>query len=241
MSEGTKQIIEHIRGQIIANVFVGPMPPPEEMPLLSLEYQNVWRSEDEEPGDATWRALLDEPGKPSTAAATPEEHAFDQKTAQLHRQKRWAESEQLATLARMEKLLAGDERCEQDVVGNNRQLSQQIEILGEKCAKAPTPIHAAAARRRLLECQKARRANLRKLAELKRTREKVLSATRRNAVEYLGMVKRLEARKEYRKLSHEKRRATRGGLGFLGTLGAILAINDFQKMAHGIDKLAKKK
>jgi hypothetical protein len=82
---------------------------------------------------------------------------------------------------------------------------------------------------------------VRKLAQLERTRQKVLSATRRNALQYLGLVKNLEARQEYRRLLRKQERLASGGLGLWGTLGAILAIHDFQKMAHGIDKLAKKK
>jgi hypothetical protein len=55
------------------------------------------------------------------------------------------------------------------------------------------------------------------------------------------MVNRLEARKGHRKLLRKTERAARGGLGILGTLGMTLAIHDLQRMAHGIDKLAKKK
>ena len=51
MSDSVKKTIEHIRQQIVANIRAGPMPPQEEMPLLSQEYQAVWRAE-EEPGDA---------------------------------------------------------------------------------------------------------------------------------------------------------------------------------------------
>ena len=241
MSDSVKKTIEHIRQQIVANIRAGPMPPQEEMPLLSQEYQAVWRAEDEEPGDAALLAIMDEPGHHTTKPTTPEEHAFDQKTVYLLRRKRWAESEQLASLARVEKLLADDERCEQDVLRNNQQLSRQIEACRVEAEQAATSAQARAARRRLLQLQKVRRASVKKLAELERTRQKVLLATRRNALEYLGLVKNLDARTEYRKLLRKREQAASGGLGFLGTLGAICAINDFQKMAHGIDKLAKKK
>jgi hypothetical protein len=241
MSDGVKRTIEHIRQQIVANIRAGLMPPQEEMPLLSREYQAVWRAEDEEPGDAALLAILDEPGHQAAKPTTPEEHAFDQKTVNLLRQKRWAESEQLASLARMEQLLADDERCEQDVLRNSQQLSRQIEAYRVEAEQATTSAQARATRRRLLQLQKARRASVRKLAQLERTRQKVLSATRRNALQYLGLVKSLEARQEYQKLLRKREQAASGGLGLFGTLGMILAINDFQKMAHGIDKLAKKK
>ena len=91
------------------------------------------------------------------------------------------------------------------------------------------------------QCQKRRQANLSKLARVRQTEQMILRSARRNAIEYLGMIKRLEARKGYRKLLRKRERAASGGLGLFGTLGMILAINDFQKMAHGIDKLAKKK
>jgi hypothetical protein len=241
VSESTKQIIEHIRRQIIRNILAGPMPPPEEMPLLSQEYRAVWKSEDEDQGDESWRALLDAPGGPAPKPRTPEEHVFDQKTRELQRRKRRMESEQLAALARIEKLLAGDRQLEDEVARHNQQLTQQIEMYQKECDKAATPDQAEAARRRLLECQRARRSNLRKLAELDRTREKVLAGMRRNAMDYLGMVKSLEARREYRRLSHERKRAARGGLGILSTLGMALFAHRFQQMADGINKLAKKK
>jgi hypothetical protein len=241
MSDSVKKTIEHIRQQIVANIRAGPMPPQEEMPLLSQEYQAVWRAEDEEPGDAELLAILDEPGHQATKPTTPEEHAFEQKTEHLLHQKRWAESEQLAVLPRLEKLLAADERCVQDVLRNNQRLHQQIEACRAEAEQATSPAKARAARHRLLKLQKARRTNRKMLAEHDRTQRKALSAARRNAVEYLGMVKRLEARKEHRKLLRKREQAASGGLGLWGTLGAILAINDFQKMAHGIDKLANKK
>jgi hypothetical protein len=241
MSDNVKKTIEHIRQQIVANIHAGPMPPQEEMPLLSQEYQAVWRAEDEELGDAELLAILDEPGHHSTKPTTPEEHAFEQKTEHLLHQKRWAESEQLAVLARVEKLLAADERCVQDVLRNNQRLHQQIEACRAEAEQATTQAQARAARHRLLKLQKARRTNRKMLAEHDRTQRKTLSAARRNAVEYLGMVKRLEARKGYRKLLRKREQAASGGLGLWGTLGAILAINDFQRMAHGIDKLANKK
>ena len=141
----------------------------------------------------------------------------------------------------MEKLLANDERWKQVVLNHNRKLSQQIEACRAECEQVMTPATTAAAKRCLLEYQKARQANLEELAERGRTRRKVFFAARRNAIEYLGMVKSLEARKDHRKLLRKRERTANGGLGFFGTLGAILAINDFQKMAHGIDKLAKRK
>jgi hypothetical protein len=241
MSDSVKKTIEHIRQQIVANIRAGPMPPQEEMPLLSQEYQAVWRAEDEELGDAELLAILDEPGHHSTKPTTPEEHAFEQKTEHLLHQKRWAESEQLAVLARLEKLLAADERCVQDVLRNNQRLHQQIEACRAEAEQATTQAQATGARRRLIKLQKAHRVNLKKRAELERTRQKVLLATRRNAIQYLGLVKNLEARQEYGKLLRKREEAASGGLGLFGTLGMILAINDFQKMAHGIDKLAKKK
>ena len=241
MSDSFKETIEHIRQQIVANILAGPMPPQEEMPLLSQEYQAVWRTKDEDRGGETWMALLDAPGKQGPRPTTPEEYAFDQRTQELQRQKRRAESEQLAALARIEELLAGDRQLEDEVARHNQRLTQQIEVFRAKAEEATNVAQAEAAQRRLLQLQKVRRDSVKKLTELKRTRQKVLLATRRNALRYLGMVKRLEARQEYRKLLRKREQAASGGLGFFGTLGAILFINDFQKMAHGIDKLAKKK
>ena len=208
MAKSPTQIIEEIRQQLFTNILAGPMPPPDEMPLLSQEYQDVWQTT-----DAQLAAVLDEPGQWFTRQPrTPAEYSFDQGTEQLLRKKRWIESERLASLAQIEKLLANDELYRQNVLQQNRQLSQQN-----------------------------RQANLARLAELDRKHEKILSAARRNAIQYLGMVKTIEARKGYRSLLRKKERASRGGLGILGTLGMICAIHDFQKMADGIDKLAKKK
>ena len=241
MSDSDKETIEHIRQQIVANILAGPMPPQEEMPLLSQEYQAVWRTKDEDRGGETWMALLDAPGKQGPRPTTPEEYAFDQRTQELQRQKRRAESEQLAALARIEELLAGDRQLEDEVARHNQRLTQQIEVFRAKAEEATNAAQAEAARRRLHECQKVWKAHLKRRAELERTREKVLSATRRNAIAYLDMVKRLEARKDYQELLQKREKAASGGLGLFGTLGMILFINDFQKMAHGIDKLAKKK
>jgi cell division septum initiation protein DivIVA len=239
MSENPKQIIEQIRQLLVTNIRAGP--PPDELALLSQEYQDVWRARGEGSDDATLATVLDEPGQWFPKPRTPAEHAFDLETERLLRKKRWVESEQLASLARMEKLLAGDERWRHNVLKQNRKLAQQIEACRAAVEHATTSAQAKTARRRILACQKTRRANLRQLAELDRAQTKVLSATRRNAIEYLGMVKRLEARKSDRRLLRKRERASRDGLGILGTLGAVCAINDFQKMAHGIDKLAKKK
>lgn len=241
MNKRPMQIINQIRQQLITNVLMGPKPPPDELALLSQEYQEVWQVDSEAPVDAILVTMLDEPGQWFNKPRTPAEHAFDQGTEQLLRKKRWIESEQLASLARMEKLIADNERWRNSVLEHNRKLNQQIEACRAEAEQATTPVQATAARRRLLKLQKAHRANLKKRAELERTREKVLSATRRNAIEYLGLVKRLEARKEYRRLLRKQERVASGGLGLWGTLGAILAVHDFQKMANGIDKLAKKK
>ena len=213
MAKSPTQIIEEIRQQIFTNILAGPMPPPDEMFLLSQEYQDVWQVDSEAPVDAQLAAVLDEPGRQwFTKPRTPAEHSFDQGTEQLLRKKRWIESEQLASLAQIEKLLINDELYRQNVLQQNRKLSQQN-----------------------------RQVDLARLAELDRKHEKILSAARRNAIQYLGMVKTIEARKGYRSLLRKKERASRGGLGILGTLGMICAIHDFQKMADGIDKLAKKK
>ena len=56
------------------------MPPPDEMALLSQEYQDLWRT-----SDAELIALLDEPGRQSTKLITPAEYAFDQGTEQMLR------------------------------------------------------------------------------------------------------------------------------------------------------------
>jgi hypothetical protein len=241
MAKSPTQIIDQIRQQLITSILAGPKLPPDEMALLSQEYQEVWQVDNEAPVDAALLALLDGPGQWINKPRTQAEHTFDQETEQLLRKKRWVESEQLASLARIKKLLAGDERWQQRVIEQNRKLHQQIEACRAEAEQATSPAKARAARHRLLNLQQARRANLKKLAELDRTQRKVLSATRHNAIEYLGMVKRLEARKEHRKLLRKQERAASGGLGLWGTLGMIFAINDFQKMAHGIDKLAKKK
>lgn len=241
MNKSPLQIIDQIRQQLVTNILAGLKPSPDEMILLSQEYQEVWQVDNEAPVDAILATVLDEPGQWFNKSRTPAEHAFDQETEQLLRKKRWIESEQLASLARMENFLAGDERWQQRVVEQNQTLNQQIEACQAEAEQATTPVQATAARHRLLKFQKAHRANLKKRAELERTREKVLSATRRNAIEHLGLVKRLEARKEYRRLLRKQERVASGGLGLFGTLGAILAVHDFQKMANGIDKLAKKK
>ena len=60
-------------------------------------------------------------------------------------------------------------------------------------------------------------------------------------MEYLGMVKTLEARKDHRRLLRERERTSRGGLGILGTLGMALVAHRFQQMADGIHELTKKK
>ena len=241
MAKSPTQIVDQIRQQLVVNILAGSKPPPDEMSLLSQEYQDVWQAKDEVPTDTLLATVLDGPGHWFNKPRTPAEHAFDQETEQLLRKKRWIESEQLASLARIETRLSIDERWRQRLLEHNRKLNRKLEQCRVDFEQATTPAQATAARHRFLECQKARRANLKKLAELERMREKVLSATRQNAIEYLGMVKRLEARKGYRKLLRKRERAASGGLGFFGTLGAILFINDFQKMAHGIDKLAKKK
>jgi hypothetical protein len=241
MGKSRREIIAQIRQQLATNILAGPKPPLDEMCLLSQEYRDVWQAGSEAPVDAILATVFDEPGQWFNKPRTPAEHAFDQETEQLLRKKRWVESEQLDSLARMEKILAGDERWQQRVIEQNRKLNQQIEACQAEAEQATTPTQETAARHRLLKLQKARQTNLKKLAEMDRTQRKVLTATRRNAIDYLGMVRRLEARKEYRKLLRKQERVASGGLGLWGTLGAILAINDFQKMAHGIDKLAKKK
>jgi hypothetical protein len=236
MTENPKRIIQQIRQLLVTNILAGSIPPPDEMMLLSREYQAVWRTE-----DAELLAVLEAPDQPSTKPETPAEYAFDQKTQELHRKKRWFESEQLGVLAKIEKLLDGDERCLQNVRKDNQNLSRQIEICRAACKQATTPAQAEAARRRLHDCQKAQRATSKELTNLDRTRQKVLSTVRHNTVEYLGMVKRLEARRGYRRFLREREQANSGGLGLFGTLGALCAIHRFQKMADGIEKLAKKK
>ncbi len=241
MSENHKQTVDEIRQLLVTNILAGPQPPPDEMALLSQEYREVWRAEGGDQGDATLATVLDKPARWFKRPRTPAEHAFDQETEQLLRKKRWIESEQLARLSRIDKLLAGDERWQQQVLQQNRELDQQIEACRTECEQAPTSARAENARRRLLDCQRVRRANLKKLTELERMQRKVLLAVRRDAIEYVGMVKRLEARKGCRKLLRKRERTAQGGLGFFGTLGAMCAIHDFQKMADGIDKLAKRK
>ena len=190
---------------------------------------------------ATAVTMLDPIGRWFGKPRTPAKHAFDQETEQLLRRKRWIESEQLANLATVERLIANNERWRQRLLEHNRKLNRQLEKCRVDFEKATTPAQATAAQRRFRQCQKLRQTNLSKLARVKQTEEKVLHSARRNAIEHLGMVKRLEARKGYRKLLRKRERAASGGLGLWGTLGMILFINDFQKMAHGIDKLAKKK
>ncbi|NQT16564.1 MAG: hypothetical protein HQ582_27640 [Planctomycetes bacterium] len=241
MNRSPMQIIDEIRQQLVTGILAGPKPPPEEMALLSQEYQDVWRAEDEEPSDALLATALDENSHWSAKPRTPAEHTFAQETERLLRRKRWIESEQLTSLTRIEQLLTDDERWRQNVLEQSRTLSQQIEACREECQLAPPPAQAAAARRCILECQNARRANVAALAKLDRAQEKALSAIRRSAIEYQGLLKTMEARKGCRRLVGERERAASGGLGILGTIGMVLAIHDFQKMAHGIDKLAKKK
>jgi len=241
MSDSFKETIEHIRQQIVANILAGPMPPPEEMPLLSQEYQAVWRAGNETPDDALLATVLDEPGRWFSKPRTPAEHAFDQETERLLCKKRWVESEQLASLATVKRLLTNNERWRQSLLDHNQKLNRQLEKCRVDPEQATNAAQAESAQRRLQQYQKVRQANLSKLARIRKTEETILRSVRRNAVEYLDMVKRLEARKDYRKLLRKRERAASGGLGFFGTLGAILFINDFQKMAHGIDKLAKKK
>jgi hypothetical protein len=241
MAKSPTQIVDHIRQQLVTNILAGPKPPLDEMSLLSQEYQDVWGAKGEVPDDAILATVLDEPGQWFNKPRTPAEHAFDQDTERLLRKKRWVESEQLTNLAKVETLLADNERSRQSLLKHNRKLNRQSEKCRVDSEQATTPAQATAAQHRFRQCQKVRQANLSKLARVRQTEEKVLRSARRNAIEYLGMVKKLEARKGYRKLLRKRERAASGGLGFLGTLGAILAINDFQKMAHGIDKLAKKK
>ena len=236
-----KKAINHIREQLITSILRGPKPPPDEMVLLSQAYQDVWQVGSEVPVDATAVTMTDTIGRWFAKPRTPAEHAFDQQAEQLLCQKRWVESEQLASLAKVEKSLADNERWRNSVLDHNRKLNRKLEQCRVDSEQATTSAQVATVQRRFRQCQKVRQANLAKLARARQTEEKVLRTARRNAIEYLGMVKRLEARKGCRKLLRKRERAASGGLGFLGTLGAILAINDFQKMAHGIDKLAKKK
>ncbi|MHC4406230.1 MAG: hypothetical protein ACYTG0_41885, partial [Planctomycetota bacterium] len=120
MNDSPKTIIDHIRHQLVTNVLSWPMPPPDEMALLSQEYQDVWLARGEGSDNATLATVLDEPGQWFPKLRTPAEHAFDLETERLLRKKRWVESEQLASLARMEKLLAGDERWRRNVREHNR-------------------------------------------------------------------------------------------------------------------------
>ena len=113
MSENHKQTVDEIRQLLVTSILAGPKPPPDEMALLSQDYQEVWRAEGGEQGDATLAAVLDKSARWFKRPRTPAEHAFDQETEQLLRKKRWIESEQLARLSRIEKLLAGDERWQQ--------------------------------------------------------------------------------------------------------------------------------
>ena len=241
MNKSPIQTIDQIRRQLATSILQGPKPPPDEMVLLSPAYQDVWRTNGEIPADATAVTMLDPIGRWFGKPRTPAEHAFDQETEQLLRRKRWIESEQLANLATVERLIANNERWRQRLLEHNRKLNRQLEKCRVDFEKATTPAQATAAQRRFRQCQKLRQTNLSKLARVRQTEQKVLHSARRNAIEYLGMVKRLEARKGYRKLLRKRERAASGGLGLWGTLGMILFINDFQKMAHGIDKLAKKK
>jgi hypothetical protein len=241
MGKSRREIIAQIRQQLATNILAGPKPPLDEMCLLSQEYQDVWQAGSEVPIDTTAVTMMDPIGRWFAKPRTPAEHAFDQETEQLLRKKRWIESEQLTSLAKVEKLFADNERWRQSVLEHNRKLNRKLEQCRVDSEQATTSAQAAAVQRRIRQCQKARQANLAKLARVRQTEEKVLRTARRNAIDCLGMVKRLEARKGYRKLLRKRERPAGGGLGLWGTLGAILAIHDFQKMAHGIDKLAKKK
>ena len=241
MSKSPMQIIDQIRRQLIASILKGPKPLSDEMVLLSQAYQDVWQAGNEVPVDAAAVTMTDTIGRWFAKPRTPAEHAFDQETEQLLRKKRWIESEQLATLATVERLLANNERWRQSLLEHNRKLNRKLEKCRVDSEQATTPAQAATAQRRFRQCQEVRQANLSKLARVRRTEEMVLRSARHNAIEYLGLVRKLEARKGYRKLLRKREQEASGGLGFLGTLGAICAINDFQKMAHGIDKLAKKK
>ena len=167
MSKSPTQIIDQIQQQLVTNILAGPKPPLDEMALLSQEYQDAWQTKDETPADAILVTMLDKPGQWFGKPRTPAEYAFDQETEQLLRKKRWVESEQLTSLAKVEKSLANNERWRQSVLEHNRKLNRQLEKCRVDSEQATTSAQAVAAQRRFRQCQKARQASLSKLARVR--------------------------------------------------------------------------
>ena len=160
MAKSPTRIIDQIRQQLLTNILVGPKPPLDEMALLSQEYQDAWQAKGEVPADAILATVLDGPGQWFAKPRTPAEHAFDQEAEQLLRKKRWAESEQLTSLAKVEKLLANNERWRQSVLEHDRKLNRKLEQCRVDSEQATTSAQAATVQRRFRQCQKVRQANL---------------------------------------------------------------------------------
>ena len=216
------KIVEQIREHLVTSILQGPKPPSDEMALLGLEYQEVWRTHAEAPIDATPVTVLDRICRWLPKSQTPAELLFKQEMERLHRKRRRIESEQLISLHGIERLLEDNENWRQRLLEQNRELAQRI-----------------TQRRTESESQqfsRLQRSNRQKLAELDRGERKLLVAVRRNALEYHDLMKRLEARQEF-----GPARESAEELDPFAVFGAVLTLSRINDMARNIKKLTEQK
>ena len=217
-----KRTVEQMRGQLVSCILKGPRPPSDEMALLSQEYQDVWQVRDETPAEAKPVTTWDRIRRWFSKSETQADLLFMSEIEQLHRRKRWIESEQLASLCRIESLLEDNENLRRRLLAHGQELSRRI----EQCCEDPE----------LQQLARLRRRNQRKLTELDRSERKVLTSIRHNMLQYLDFTKRLETRQE---CGHPREVASQFDL--FAVLGGVLTLSAIHDMARNVKKLAQQK
>ena len=229
--------VEQIRKQLVVHILQGPKPPSDEMALLSREYQELWRTRDETATSTAPVTLMDRLRCYLPKSEAPDEYALKRETERLHRKKRRTESEQIASLHRTEGLLVDNENWRQRLLKQNRRLAQEIERCRAESEQTLTPAQAVSVRREIQDLVQLHRQNSRKLAELNRCERRLLAAVRRSVLEYLDLIKRLEAHQEHGRLSLD----AASKLDPFVVLGAVLTLSRFNDMARNINKLANQR
>ena len=217
-----KRTVEQIRGQLVNCILKGPRPPSDEMALLSQEYQEVWQVHDETPAEAKPVTTWDKIRRSFSKSTTSADLLFVNEIEQQHRRKRWIESEQLASLRRIESLLEDNEDLRRRLLAHIHELSRRID---QCCGKAEVQ-----------QLAKLLRRNQRKLAKLDRSERKVLTSVRHNTLQYLDFIKRLETRQEC-----GPPREAASQFDLFAVLGGVLTLSAIHDMARNVKKLAQQK